>query len=71
MAKIEQVKAVRGMADILPDEALTWVDIEAAARGLFGKYGYGEIRTPIVEETALFKRSIGQATDIVQAHLAH
>jgi histidyl-tRNA synthetase len=59
------IQAVRGTRDILPDEVEAWHAIEAAARDLFARYGYREIRTPIFEETELFARGIGAETDIV------
>jgi histidyl-tRNA synthetase len=59
------IGAIKGMRDILPDESGAWQSIEAAARGLFERYGYREIRTPILEETQLFARGIGGETDIV------
>jgi histidyl-tRNA synthetase len=60
-----KIQAVKGARDILPDEVGAWHRIEAAARTLFPRYGYREIRTPIFEETELFARSIGAETDIV------
>ncbi|MDD5449942.1 MAG: histidine--tRNA ligase [Candidatus Omnitrophica bacterium] len=57
------------MSDILPDEAAVWRRAEDNARAIFGQYGYQEIRTPILEETGLFKRSIGEETDIVQKQM--
>ena len=59
------IRAVKGTRDILPDEVSTWQRIEGAARALFERYGYREIRTPIFEETELFARGIGTETDIV------
>ncbi len=53
------------MNDLLPGELARWHRLEAALRDRFARYGYGEIRTPLVEETRLFARSIGSATDIV------
>ena len=54
------------MKDILPEEAVKWQYIENRARSVFERYSYREIRTPVLEETSLFTRSIGEATDIVQ-----
>lgn len=65
----ENIKALRGMSDILPREALKWQYMEAAVRSIFARYGYEEIKTPIMEETALFIRSIGEETDIVQKQM--
>jgi histidyl-tRNA synthetase len=59
------IQAVRGTRDILPDEVAVWQRMEAAARGLFARYGYREVRTPVFEETELFARGIGAETDIV------
>lgn len=56
---------VKGMNDILPPEIELWHRIEQVARELFGRYGFSEIRTPIVEDTALFVRSIGEVTEVV------
>ncbi|MFA6321326.1 MAG: histidine--tRNA ligase [Candidatus Omnitrophota bacterium] len=62
-------KTIRGTRDILPAEASGWQKIEAAARDLFKTYGYGEIRTPIMEETGLFVKSVGEDTDIVKKEM--
>jgi histidyl-tRNA synthetase len=56
---VTAIRAVKGTRDILPDEVAPWQRIEAAARTLFERYGYREIRTPIFEETELFARGIG------------
>jgi len=63
------IKAPRGTFDILPDEMPLWLRLEGAARDAFHRYGYGEIRTPIIEETRLFVRSIGDTTDIVEKEM--
>jgi len=63
------VKAPLGTEDILPEQVVAWQRVEAAARALFARYGYGEIRTPIFESTRLFVRSIGEATDIVEKEM--
>jgi histidyl-tRNA synthetase len=60
------LNAVRGMNDVLPDEAALWEDFEDAARTVFAQYGYRNLRVPIVEATPLFVRGIGDATDIVE-----
>lgn len=57
------------MHDILPDQTPLWQLIENTARAVFQGYGYGEIRTPILEMTELFKRSIGEVTDIVEKEM--
>ena len=61
----KKFQAVKGTRDLLPPETATWSEVEAVARRVFGNYGYGEIRTPIVEHTDLFVRSVGESTDIV------
>ena len=63
---VPTIQAVRGMNDVLPDEAALWERIERAARETFAQYGYRNLRLPIVEPTALFVRGIGNATDIVE-----
>ena len=65
----QQIKLVRGMHDILPDEFDAWHQIEDNWRRLAESYGYRQIRTPILEKTALFKRSIGEVTDIVEKEM--
>jgi len=64
-----KLQPVRGMNDILPAEIAYWQHLETTARTLFGEYGYQEIRVPIVEQTGLFKRSIGELTDIVEKEM--
>src|SRR5215470_10406248 len=63
------IQAVRGMNDVLPDEASLWERVEDAARETFAKYGYRNVRVPIVEVTPLFVRGIGDATDIVEREM--
>ena len=60
------LQAVRGMNDVLPEEASLWECFEDTARTVFGQYGYRNMRVPIVESTALFVRGIGQFTDVVE-----
>jgi histidyl-tRNA synthetase len=60
------LQAVRGMNDVLPDEAPLWQRFEDAARTVFAQYGYRNLRVPMVESTALFVRGIGQHTDVVE-----
>jgi len=60
------LQAVRGMNDVLPDEAPLWEFFEDTVRGVFRQYGYRNIRVPIVEPTALFVRGIGEFTDVVE-----
>jgi histidyl-tRNA synthetase len=59
------IRAVKGMRDILPPSSAVWNNVEATARRVFAAYNYHEIRTPILEETALFSRGVGEETDIV------
>jgi histidyl-tRNA synthetase len=59
----------RGTADILPDQAPAWEALETTARGIFKTYCYRQIRTPLFEETGLFKRSLGEATEVVNKQL--
>ena len=61
--------AVRGMNDILPSETPRWRDLEATMARLLLARGYQEIRLPMVERTALFHRSIGEVTDIVEKEM--
>jgi len=69
MSKKEIIKSVRGMNDILPDESNLWQYLEGILRDLTKQYSYQEIRFPIVESTDLFKRSVGEATDIVEKEM--
>jgi hypothetical protein len=59
------VQSVRGFVDILPEDVWKWRFIETTAREVFQLYGFEEIRTPLLEKTELFSRSVGEATDIV------
>ncbi|HEY9826618.1 MAG TPA: histidine--tRNA ligase [Stenomitos sp.] len=59
------IQASRGTRDILPDEAVYWQRVEAIARNLLSRAAYREIRTPLFEQTDLFERGIGEATDVV------
>lgn len=63
------LKAVRGTRDLLPPETALWNRIEATARAVFGRYNFGEIRTPVFEDTSLFSRSVGEETDIVSKEM--
>jgi histidyl-tRNA synthetase len=65
----QQIQPPRGMNDVLPADIAAWQRLEAIARELFAAYAYQEIRVPIIEQTALFKRSIGEYTDIVQKEM--
>jgi histidyl-tRNA synthetase len=70
MAKQQQaIQAIRGMHDILPEQSPLWHWLESQAKQVLSAYGYQEIRLPIVEKTDLFKRSIGEVTDIVEKEM--
>lgn len=62
-------QAIRGMSDILPEQAAWWRTLETTAREVLTAYGYQEIRLPLVEKTELFARSIGEVTDIVEKEM--
>ena len=64
-----KIQAIRGMNDILPGESGQWESFESIVRQWLADYGYQNIRTPIVEQTGLFVRSIGEATDIVEKEM--
>jgi histidyl-tRNA synthetase len=63
------IQPVRGMNDVLPADSAAWQALESAARETFAEYGYREIRVPLLERTELFKRSIGELTDIVEKEM--
>jgi histidyl-tRNA synthetase len=65
----EHIEPLRGMNDVLPDEAHWWNRLEEVARQVFSTYGYREIRVPLLERTQLFKRAIGEYTDIVEKEM--
>jgi len=65
----QKIQAIRGMEDILPEASPLWEALEDACREVFRQYGYRNIRTPIVEPTALFVRGIGEVTDIVEKEM--
>jgi len=67
MAK--KIQAIRGMHDILPTQSPVWQFLEDQVRVVLERYGYNELRTPLVELTELFKRSIGEVTDIVEKEM--
>ena len=67
MAK--SIQAIRGMNDLLPDQSPAWQQVESTIRRVAASYGYSEIRMPVIENTALFKRSIGEVTDIVEKEM--
>jgi histidyl-tRNA synthetase len=65
----EPLQAIRGMSDLLPGDSPRWQLVEGTIRGILADYGYREIRVPVVERTELFKRSIGEVTDIVEKEM--
>ena len=65
----QKLQAIRGMNDILPADIAYWQHLENTTRTLFTEYGFHEIRVPLVEHTGLFKRSIGEMTDIVEKEM--
>ena len=65
----EPLRAVKGMNDILPPESARWEWFEAKVRALMARYGYANVRTPVVEPTALFVRGLGEVTDIVEKEM--
>ncbi|NRN28722.1 histidine--tRNA ligase [Photorhabdus heterorhabditis] len=67
MAK--NIQAIRGMNDYLPADTAIWQRIESTLKRVLAGYGYSEIRTPIVEQTPLFKRAIGEVTDVVEKEM--
>ncbi|WP_199062717.1 histidine--tRNA ligase [Serratia sp. ASV30] len=67
MAK--NIQAIRGMNDYLPEETALWQRIEGTLKQVLSGYGYSEIRLPIVEQTPLFKRAIGEVTDVVEKEM--
>lgn len=69
LAMAPSIQSVRGMNDLLPPESAKWQFFESRCRELFDRYGYADMRTPILESTALFSRGIGEATDIVEKEM--
>ena len=67
--KPEPLQAVKGMNDILPADSARWEWFESKVRSLMARYGYANVRTPIVEPTALFVRGLGEVTDIVEKEM--
>jgi histidyl-tRNA synthetase len=66
---MEKITAIRGFKDILPEDASRFWEVESVARQIFNSFGFREIRVPIIEKTELFKRSIGETTDIVEKEM--
>lgn len=63
------IRSIRGIHDILPEESKLWQFIEDTARKVFERFGYSELRIPVIEKTELFTRSIGESTDIVEKEM--
>ena len=61
----QKIYGVKGMNDIIPPDSRAWIRVESAARQVFDRFGYEEVRTPLLEDTALFVRGVGEGTDIV------
>jgi histidyl-tRNA synthetase len=68
-ARIDPIRSVKGTRDLLPPDTNLWQRVEAEAHRIFAAYHYGEIRTPILEQTGLFSRSVGADTDIVMKEM--
>jgi histidyl-tRNA synthetase len=66
---LKKIQSIRGMNDLLPCDSAKWQYLENTVATVLAQYGYSEIRTPILEETELFKRSIGEVTDIVEKEM--
>ncbi|WP_299591383.1 histidine--tRNA ligase [uncultured Microbulbifer sp.] len=66
---MKQLRAIRGMNDLLPTQSPVWQYVESTLSELFARYGYSEIRTPMLESTHLFARAVGEATDIVEKEM--
>ena len=65
----DKIQAIRGMNDILPDKTPLWQYVESTFVDCLSRYGYQEIRFPMIESTQLFKRTIGEVTDIVEKEM--
>ena len=66
---MDKITVIKGFKDILPEDTPNWCRVESIARQIFGSFGFREIRVPIMEKTELFKRSIGETTDIVEKEM--
>src|ERR1700680_2458173 len=69
MSESKQIRAIKGIRDILPPDSALWNRVEQAARDVFESYNFSEIRLPIFEETSLFARSIGADTEVVSKEM--
>jgi len=68
-ARSQAIQAIRGMNDVLPTQSAPWQYVLDSARAVLAAYGYGEIRLPIVERVELFKRAVGEVTDVVEKEM--
>jgi len=66
---VKKIQSIRGMHDILPGESRLWQFVEETAKSVFDSFGYQQIRTPVMEQSALFHRAIGEVTDIVEKEM--
>jgi len=66
---VKKIQSIRGMHDILPGESRLWQFVEETAKSVFDGFGYQQIRTPVMEQSALFHRAIGEVTDIVEKEM--
>ncbi len=66
---MSKLQGLRGMNDLLPEQSSKWQYVEATFKQILARYGYNEIRTPVLEDTSLFRRSIGEATDVVEKEM--
>lgn len=66
---MKKIQAIRGMNDILPDQTPYWQKVESTLHRILARYGYQEIRLPLLESTALFQHSIGETTDIIEKEM--
>jgi histidyl-tRNA synthetase len=64
-----KLQSIRGMNDLLPEQSATWQYLEATVARVLGRYSYREIRFPVLEQTELFKRAVGEVTDIVEKEM--
>ena len=64
-----KLQSIRGMNDLLPEQSATWQYLEATVARVLSRYGYREIRFPVLEQTELFKRAVGEVTDIVEKEM--
>ena len=66
---MKKIQAIKGMKDLLPADSPAWQYLESTIKEVLQSYGYQEIRFPVIEQTDLFKRGIGEATDIVEKEM--